>query len=224
LFVKPAREGTGMGVDQASVVRNRTELVDRVSWILNTYRQPALVEEYLPGREFTVGFIGNPGNPSNRRRPELYDQQGYHWFPVLEIDTRLSVSPGIYGHAAKEFDLTEKGAPAYLCPADITEDFRERLIDLTRSAAEALSVKDVSRVDFRLGVDGQPYLMEINTLPGLNPSLSDLCIMAAAEGIPYHELITEILYLAAERFSMPFDSISEFRTEEIFMQLEYQTS
>ncbi len=224
LFVKPAREGTGMGVDRASVVRNRTELVDRVSWILNTYRQPALVEEYLPGREFTVGFIGNPGDPSNRRRPELYDQQGYHWFPVLEIDTRSSVSPGIYGHAAKEFDLTELGAPAYLCPADITEDFRKRLIDLTRRAAEALSVKDVSRVDFRLGVDGQPYLMEINTLPGLNPSLSDLCIMAAAEGMPYHELITEILYLAAERFSMPFDSINEFQAEPIFLQLEYQTS
>jgi hypothetical protein len=62
----------------------------------------------------------------------------------------------------------------------------------------------VARVDFRLGANGQPYLLEINTLPGLNPSLSDLCIMAAAEGMDYQVLITEILYLAAERNGMPF--------------------
>jgi len=214
LFVKPAHEGTGMGINQSSVVRNQNELAERVEWILHTYRQPALVEEYLPGREFTVGFIGNPGAPSQRRRPELYDKEGYHWFPVLEIDSSVSISPGIYGHDAKEFDITEKGAPAYLCPAEIPERLRKQLVDLTKKAAQSLSVCDVARVDFRLGVNGQPYLMEINTLPGLNPHLSDLCIMAAAEGIPYHVLITEILYLAAERFSMPFDPISSLQLDK----------
>jgi len=68
-----------------------------------------------------------------------------------------------------------------------------------------LEACDVSRVDFRIGADDEPYLMEINTLPGLNPAESDLCIMAAAEGIPYQTLITEILYLAAQRFGMPFE-------------------
>ena len=76
---------------------------------------------------------------------------------------------------------------------------RAQLIDLTRRASEALNVHDVSRVDFRLGADDQPYLLEINTLPGLNPQLSDLCIMAATEGISHQVLITEILHLAAER-------------------------
>ena len=208
LFVKPAREGTGMGIDGKAIANNHEELIERVDWVLNTYRQPALVEEFLPGREFTVGFIGNPGNPTHRRRPDLYDTDGYHWLPILEIDTLPSVSPAVYGYDAKALDLDDDNAPRYLCPANISESLRARLIDLTRRAAEALEVRDVARVDFRLGADNEIYLMEINTLPGLNPSVSDLCIMAAAEGLPYNTMIDEILYLAAERYSMPFESMS----------------
>jgi D-alanine-D-alanine ligase len=202
LFAKPAREGTGMGIDNRSIINDYDELLIRVDWLLNTYRQPVLVEEFLPGREFTVGFIGNRGNPAYRHRPDLYDADGFHWFPVLEIDSHTSVSPTIYGHDAKSRDIGADGAPNYLCPADIPQSLRARLIDLTRRAAEALDVRDVSRVDFRMGADGEPYLLEINTLPGLNPQLSDLCIMAAAEGISHQTLITEILYLAAERYKL----------------------
>jgi D-alanine-D-alanine ligase len=202
LFAKPAREGTGMGVDNRSIINDYDELINRVDWLLNNYRQPVLVEEFLPGREFTVGFIGNRGNPTFRHRPELYDADGYHWFPVLEIDTLSSVSPTIYGHDAKALDIGTEGAPNYLCPADIPESLHAQLIDLTRRAAEALDVRDVSRVDFRMGADGEPYLLEINTLPGLNPHLSDLCIMGATEGISHQTLITEILYLAAERYRL----------------------
>lgn len=203
LFVKPAREGTGMGIDEKSVVHNVQELEERVEWLLKTYRQPALVEEFLPGREFTVGFLGNPGTPANRRHSELYDQDGYHWFPVLEIGLSNSISPTVYGHDAKAIDIGDLGAPDYLCPADIPDSFTKELIDLTRKAAEALNACDISRVDFRLGADGKPYLLEINTLPGLNPEISDICIMADAEGLSYNTLITEILYLAAERFGLP---------------------
>lgn len=202
LFVKPAREGTGMGVENQSIVNDYQELVQRVEYVLNKYKQPALVEEFLPGREFTVGFIGNPGDPRKRRQPEIYDSDGYHWFPIMEIDNSSSVSPQVYGHDAKSIDIGLEGAPGYLCPADIPDALRARLIDLTRRAAEVLDVKDVSRVDFRMGADGEPYLLEINTLPGLNPKISDLCIMAAAEGMEYRTLITEILYLAAERFGL----------------------
>jgi D-alanine-D-alanine ligase len=202
VFAKPAREGTGMGINNKSIINNYEELITHLRWLLNSYNQPVLVEEFLPGREFTVGFIGNRGNPYLRRRPELYDADGYHWFPVLEIDTLSSVSPTIYGHDAKALDIGTEGAPNYLCPADISESLRARLIDLTRRAAEALEVRDVSRVDFRMGSDGEPYLLEINTLPGLNPQLSDLCIMAAVEGISHQTLITEILYLAAERYQL----------------------
>lgn len=204
LFVKPAREGTGMGVDAGSLVENERQLRSRVAWIVKTYQQPALVESYLPGREFTVGFIGNPGPTRGRRRPWLYDSHGYHVFPILELDSSRSVSPGIYGNAAKSLDIGEAGAPEYLCPANIPQKLADEMIALTLEAAEVIGAKDVSRVDLRLGADGQPYLMEINTLPGLNPAVSDLCIMAASEGIAYDVMITEILYLAAERNGMSF--------------------
>jgi D-alanine-D-alanine ligase len=206
LFVKPAREGTGMGIDARAVVHDSESLRARVDWLLRTYRQPALVEAFLPGREFTVGFIGNPGVPLRRRRPWLYRPDGYHLFPVLEIEAAGSVTPGVYSHDAKALDPGEHGAPDYLVPAAIPTALRERLYDLTRRAAEALGACDVSRLDFRLGSDGQPYLLEINTLPGLNPKVSDLCIIARAEGVAYQELISEILYLAAERFGLPFQA------------------
>ncbi|HKZ55043.1 MAG TPA: hypothetical protein VJ123_06160 [Anaerolineales bacterium] len=206
LFVKPAREGTGMGVDMGSVVHNDQELRERVAWVLRSYREPALVETALPGREFTVGFLGNPGFPARRRRPRLYNTDGYHFFPVLEIDSLSGISPGVYGHDAKSFDIGVPGAPGYVCPARIPEALRDRLVDLARKAAEAIDACDVSRVDMRLDADGEPQLLEINTLPGLNPLISDLCIMAASEGMPYDVLITEILYLAAERFSLPFEA------------------
>lgn len=203
LFVKPDREGTGMGVGLQAVVHNEKELRERVAWLVATYRQPALAEEFLPGREFTVGFIGNPGSPQSRKRPNWYDATGYHFFPVLEIANDAdSVTPGIYGYDAKSRELDDVDAPDYLCPAAIPEALRVRLVELTRRAAEAMDVCDVARVDFRLGEDGRPYLLEINTLPGLNPSVSDLCIMARAEGMPYQVLISEILYLAAERFGL----------------------
>lgn len=208
LMVKPAREGTGMGIDERSVVFNEKDLRRRVDWVIKTYQQPALVEEFLPGREFTVGYIGNPGKRNNRRRPQLYDADGYHFFPVLELDSSRSVSPGLYSNAAKSLDIGETGAPEYICPAPIPRTLVRRLKELTRLAAEAVGAADVSRVDFRMGADGEPYLLEINTLPGLNPEISDLCIMAAAEGMQYDVLIQEILYLAAERFGLPFDTIA----------------
>lgn len=203
LFVKPSREGSGMGISGKSIVRNQSELGKEVSYILEYYRQPALVEEYLPGREFTVGFIGNPGASAHLRQPNLYNLSGYHWLPIMEIDSGSSISPAVYGQAAKSIEIGLEGAPGYLCPADIPIDLQEQLISLTKQAAEVLNVCDVSRVDIRLGSDQHPYLMEINTLPGLNPEISDLCLMAAAENLNYQTLIKEILYLAAERFGMP---------------------
>lgn len=203
LFVKPAREGTGMGIGEQSIVYNARDLRRRIWHILRTYQQPALVEEFMPGREFTVGFIGNRGPVRHRRHPELYDPWGYHLFPVLEIDTRDIATEGVYGLEAKSIDINAADAPGYLCPADIPQTLQEKLYDLTIRAAEAIGTCDVGRVDIRLDAIGMPHLLEINTLPGLNPDQSDLCIMAAADGIAYETLINEILYLAAERYGMP---------------------
>jgi len=170
-------------------------------WVLETYRQPALVEAFLPGCEFTVGILGNRLQPGDPPRNELYDERGYHLLPVLEIDSHHGAGDGLYNVDAKSYVPGEEGAPLYLCPADIPAELERELKELTVLAYEAVSGMDISRVDFRLGADGRPYLMEINTLPGLNPVVSDICIMANAEGLPYARLINEILLLAANRYA-----------------------
>lgn len=200
-FVKPVREGTGMGINGHSIVRNETALRKQVQWIINQYHQPALVEEYLPGREFTVGIIGNALPPGETPRNELYNEQGYHLFPVLEIDASIGAGEGLYNAASKSYDPGEQGAPLYLCPADIPASLEAELKQMTITGFETVCGKDISRIDFRLGSDGRPYLMEINTLPGLNPVVSDICIMAQVEGMEYSRLINEVLQLAVERYA-----------------------
>lgn len=200
LFVKPVHEGTGMGINGSSICRNEKQLRRQVRSLLETYRQPALVEGFLPGREYTVGILGNRLLPGEAPRSEFYDGRGYHLFPVLEIDPHHGAGKGLYNVEAKSYLPGEAGAPLYLCPADIPLELETELKELTISAFEAIDALDVSRVDFRMGLDGKPYLMEINTLPGLNPVVSDLCIMASAEGLPYTRLINEILQLAASRY------------------------
>jgi hypothetical protein len=106
----------------------------------------------------------------------------------------------LYNTEAKSYYPGEESAPRYTCPAGISPDLEAELKRLAVAAFEAIGALDVSRVDFRLGADGQPYLMEINTLPGLNPSVSDLSIVARVGGMPYVDLINEILNLALARY------------------------
>jgi D-alanine-D-alanine ligase len=202
LFVKPAREGTGMGVDMKAIVNNEAELRERVRWVIDKYDQPALVEKFLPGREFTVGILGRPNAKACSAHPEWYDKDGFHRFPVLELDSSRSVTPNVYSQEAKSKSVGEEGAPGYLCPADIEPEFAKKLQYLAWRAHILLGAQDVSRTDIRLDAEGNPRLMEINTLPGLTPDYSDLCLQAKAEGIAYNDLILEILYLAATRWGL----------------------
>ena len=202
LFVKPAREGTGMGVDMKARVENEAEMRERVKYVINSYQQPALVENFLPGREFTVGQLGRPDAKRYSRQPALYDADGFHRLPILELITDKSATPGIYSHAAKAQQLGEAGAPEYVCPADVDPELAKKLHHFALRGHQLLFATDVSRVDFRLDAEGNPRLMEINPLPGLTPGYSDLCLQAAAEGISYESLILEILYLAAGRWDL----------------------
>lgn len=202
LFVKPAREGTGMGVDARAVVHNEAELRERVAYIIRAYRQPALVETFLPGREFTVGILGRPDAPFYSRHPEWYEPDGFHRFPILELDNSISITPGIYSQMAKSQEIGTEGAPLYLCPAPTDPELTRKLQHLAYRAHVAIGALDVSRTDIRLDAEGQPRLLEINPLPGLTPDFSDLCLMAKAEGIAYEDLILEILYLGASRWGM----------------------
>ena len=202
LFVKPAREGTGMGVDTGAIVHNETELRQRVGWVINTYRQPALAEHYLSGREFTVAVMGRSDSKLYSSHPEWYDRDGFRRFSIMEVDNNNSVTPGIYGLAAKSKDIGEEGAPGFLCPAEVDAELAKKLQHYAWRGHNILGALDISRVDIRLDAKGQPCLIEINTLPGLTPDFSDLCVIANASGICYRELILEILYLGASRWGL----------------------
>lgn len=202
LFVKPAREGTGMGVDMNAIVHNEKELRERAQYIINTYQQPALVETFLPGREFTVGILGRADAKLYSRHPEWYEKDGFHRFPILELDMTRSVTPMVYSKEAKSKEVGEEGAPGYFCPADIEPELERKLKHFALRAHAILNALDVSRTDVRLDKDGNPRVMEINTLPGLTPEYSDLCLQSKAEGIRYEDLILEILYLGASRWGM----------------------
>ena len=202
LFVKPAREGTGMGVDMKARVETENDLYERIQYIINSYKQPALVEAFLPGREFTVGQLGRKDAKLFGRHPEWYEKDGYHRLPILELRTEKSATPGIYSHAAKAQQLGDEGAPEYICPADVEPELAKKLHHFALRGHNLVFATDVSRVDFRLDAEGTPRLIEINPLPGLTPGYSDLCLQAAAEGISYEDLILEILYLSAGRWGL----------------------
>jgi len=199
LFAKPVSEGTAKGIDARSIIENEEELRGRLQWLIGLYRQPALVERFLPGREFTVGFLGNPLGSREKPLSDRYDERGFHLFPVLEIDTSpvAKSERGVYTNRIKsKMPL----AINYLCPAEIPSGLERELKRLAIAAFLAIGAVDVSRVDFRLDSDGSPYLLEINTLPGMNPEISDLCMMAKADGMPYATMVNDILALAARRY------------------------
>jgi D-alanine-D-alanine ligase len=202
LFVKPAREGTGMGMDGESIVNNEQQLRRRVRWTIETYRQPALVEDYLPGREFTVGVLGRPDAARYSLRPELYEADGFHRFPILEVEASQSITPGVYGNLAKTLHFGDAGIPDFICPANVEPTLARKLQDLAIRGHIGVGAVDVSRLDIRLDAAGEPRLLEINSLPGLSPGFSDLCVIGQAEGLTYQDLILEILYLGASRFGM----------------------
>jgi len=198
LFAKPVREGTGMGIDVHSIIEDEAQLRARVEALIAAYQQPALVETYLPGREFTVGFIGNTLAPGQQPLSARFAPDGFHIFPVLEIDT----SPMADSEGAVYTNRIKSDHPLginYLCPAKVGAALEQELKHLAVAAFQAIGALDVSRVDMRLDRQGRPHLLEINTLPGINPTISDLCIMARAEGTPYPELVNGILELAARR-------------------------
>lgn len=207
LFVKPSREGTGMGVSSESIVYGEAELRTQLRRLFDRYDQPVLVEHFIDGREVTVGLVGNLTSPVAWRLPEDEEaprmSRGLHFFPPLEVD--MSRYPeeekGVYTSKIK-VDLAEDFH--YLCPAPLSAETIEDLNWLTAATFRITGCLDVARVDFRLDAsdNDKPYILEINPLPGLNPGYSDLCIEARAGGWSYEKLVNRILDEAIERYEL----------------------
>lgn len=203
LFVKPSREGTGMGVTPESIVYDEEQLRAQLRTQLERYDQPILVEHYIKGREVTVGVVGNLTTPVAWRIPEDEAaprvRRGLTFLPPMEIDVhRYETEAGIYTSRIK----TELVHEFYwTCPANLDAETVEELNWLAAATFRVTGCQDVARVDFRLNEEenNKPYILEINPLPGLNPEYSDLCIEARALGWTYEELVNRILDEAAER-------------------------
>ena len=144
--------------------------------LIERYRQPALIEEYIPGREFTVGLLGDGGRACCRR-----------WRSCSR--TRANARP-VYDFQIKQ--EWEKHV-SYQCPAKLSPAELKAVERVCRETFAALDCRDVARVDLRMTPKGDIYVIEVNPLPGLTPGYSDLCLIAQAAGIEYRTLIGEIL-------------------------------
>jgi D-alanine-D-alanine ligase len=207
LFVKPSREGTGMGISADSIVHNEEQLRTQLRRLFDRYDQPVLAEHFIQGRELTVGVVGNLTTPVAWRMPDDEEaprvSRGLVCLPPLELD--LARYPdeegGVYTSRIKT-ELVHTFH--YLCPAPIEQDLLDELNWLTAATFRVTGCQDVARVDFRLDAsdNNKPYILEINPLPGLNPKYSDLCIEAHAAGWSYEELVNRILNEASERYGL----------------------
>lgn len=179
LFVKPVAEGTGKGITARSIVKDKKELASLVTELLQLYHQPVLVEEYLPGREFTVGVTGSG--------EETVMIGGMEVICKDNLPYSVEVKENYY-------DIVEYRPIS----AELTEECREVAVN----AWKALNAVDAGRVDLRTDRNGRICFIEANPLAGLNPVHSDLPILARMSGVTYEKLIETIMTSARKRYNI----------------------
>jgi D-alanine-D-alanine ligase len=184
LFAKPIAEGTGKGIDRTSRITNSAELRAVCQTLLLKYNQPVLIEEFLPGREFTVAILGTGAKA--------------RVMGTMEVCFRDNSAPTIYTYEVKE-NYTHY--VDYHCPPRTPET--EAVEKLALDSYRALELRDAGRVDIRMDRDGNPSFMEVNPLPGLNPLHSDLPIIGKLIGMSYKDIISAIIDSACSRLATP---------------------
>jgi D-alanine-D-alanine ligase len=186
VIVKPLHEDASLGVDAESVVNNLTDLRRRVAWVVQNYHQPALVEEYVDGRELNVAVIGDQWQTA---------------LPISEItfDKLPADVPRIVSYNAKwvanTVEYTEMGA---VCPAPLPEDLTLKIQNLAVEAFRLLGCRDYARVDFRLSPQNEPFILEVNPNPGIAPD-AGLARSVLASGRTYTQFIGDVVTFALQR-------------------------
>lgn len=190
-IVKPLHEGSSKGIYNSSVVRDPEELEREVRSVFSVYREPALIEEFLTGREFTVALMGNDG--------------AVEVLPIVEIKFD-SLPPGanpIYSYEAKwVWDTREKPLEIFECPADLDASLKTEIESICRAAYAILRCRDWARIDVRCDSRGRPHILELNPLPGILPNPDDnSCFPKAARamGLSYNQLINRVLDISLAR-------------------------
>ena len=183
VVAKPDHEGSSMGIGRGSICRDARELSECVARLLRDYRQPVLVEAFLPGAEVTVGIVGSGAAASA--------------IGAMEIAPRRP--PFLYSLDVKRNYLEEVD---YHVPPRLPRETMSAAERTALAAYRALGCRDVARVDIRLDAAGRPCLLEVNPLPGLDPVRGDLPILCSRLGIPYERLIATIVDGAIARANL----------------------
>jgi len=184
VIMKPNAEGSSKGIPDACIAKSPKELYALAEANLARYGQPMLAEEYIDGREFTVGILGNGGEARA--------------FPPMEIIFRedAGIDYRIYSYDVKQ---DYERFVRYACPADLSAAEAGEMAQLALRAFHALGCCDSTRVDFRMDGAGRIYFIEINPLPGLAPGYSDYPMLAEFNGVSYNALVLSVLRAGAAR-------------------------
>ncbi len=177
MFVKPAYEGSSIGINESALVHNPDELEKQIRWVWDNLHSLVLVEEYIKGREFTIAILGD------------------EVLPIVEI-----VSPtGFYDNAQKE-DLESE---VYrVCPANLSEEKTREFRHIALKAKQILQLEDVCRMDMRMDLEGNPYILEVNPIPLMHPDpeQASLVYAARAAGYTYTDIVRKIMESAIKRW------------------------
>ncbi len=179
VMVKPIHEGSSKGIGNESVVTDDQTLQQLVRQLIESYKQPVLIEEFMPGREFTVGLVGTAAEA--------------RVIGAMEI---LLTDPSdiVYGYQTKE-ECEQRVAYA-----PVTEQpLLNQLSELALQAYTLLQCRDAGRIDLRLDAQGAPHILELNPLPGMHPTQSNLPIIAAMHGLSHRDLVALIVQSAIQR-------------------------
>jgi D-alanine-D-alanine ligase len=186
VIAKPLAEGSSVGLRLSSRAADAEELRPHLARLLRDYRQPALVEEFCPGPEFTVGIVGTG--------------EGAEAIGVMEIVPRhLPIEHFVYSIEVKR---ASEDAVEYRSPPDRPLALQSLLVEMALAAYRVLGCRDVARVDLRVAADGEPRFLEVNPLPGLQPGWGDVVLLAERRGISYEELIGMIVQRARDRLDI----------------------
>jgi D-alanine-D-alanine ligase len=186
VIIKPNAEGSSKGISDISIVKTKNELRELAKRNISLYQQDMLAEEYIEGREFTVGILGNGSEAKI--------------FPPMEILYKKETQEDyhVYSYNIKQ---NYKEYIEYQCPAALTNEQETEMMDISRKIYNILGCLDFARIDFRMSKEGKIYFIEINPLPGLAPGYSDYPMLAEFCGVSYTDLINAVLDAAMKRLS-----------------------
>jgi D-alanine-D-alanine ligase len=191
LFVKPVAEGSSKGIRNNSLVHNEKELKKMVEWVLETYKEPAVAEEFIEGNEVTVAVVGN-------------DENDIVVFPIVGIDFQ-NLPEGVHHFDSYEvkwvYDSPENPVVRVNCPARISKKIEKRINNVAKYAFIVLNCRDWARIDFRIK-DEVPYILELNVPAGLLPNPEDnsrFPLATRTAGFDFNETVNLVLYFALKR-------------------------